>query len=385
MAAATAGDSPADEADAQEPTVGLFGALAVGVIGVGLGLGANIYSRNQSAGAGSEASSPSTDSLFFTRHAEQWSSAGTARAKALFHDLQSTLERHISPGAHSLEPLPHSREASDGASEENGQAPSDAQQTQTAAAASDEPASATTTAGGNDLGSAPRRLTRQQTGALPVPSSAAKETPALEDRAAPATPTKKKVAKKRAVEQEQDAVGQNVPALALKARDNETPAEIAELLGVAVADVLWLNPWKRIGPNVALEPGTEVELPFVDESRQKSPRVKKRLIQRGPAGAKRRKGAGVDGEETEYVVEAVRGSRMKDDHKQYLVHWSGCECSSSLCVFVLATEPEPACADGSDEDTWEGADNLSCDRLVAEFESKGPSVPPPAKKAPTSQ
>ena len=66
---------------------------------------------------------------------------------------------------------------------------------------------------------------------VPVPSSAAKETPALEDRAsaAPVTPTKKKVAKKRAAEQEQDAVGQNVPALALKARDNETPAEIAEL------------------------------------------------------------------------------------------------------------------------------------------------------------
>ena len=153
-----------------------------------------------------------------------------------------------------------------------------------------------------------------------MPSSAAKETPALEDRAAPATPTKKKVAKKRAVEQEQDAVGQNVPALALKARDNETPAEIAELLGVAVADVLWLNPWKRIGPNVALEPGTEVELPYVDETRQKSPRVKKRLIQRGPAGAKRRKGS-----DEEYVVEAVRGSRMKDDRKQYLVHWQDCE------------------------------------------------------------
>ena len=213
-----------------------------------------------------------------------------------------------------------------------------------------------------------------------MPSSAAKETPALEDRAsAPVTPTKKKVAKKRAAEQEQDAVGQNVPALALKARDNETPAEIAELLGVAVADVLWLNPWKRIGPNVALEPGTEVELPYVDESRQKSPRVKKRLIQRGPAGAKRRKGS------EEYVVEAVRGSRMKDDRKQYLVHWAGCECTPSLCVFFLATEPELACADGSDEDTWEGADNLSCDRLVAEFESKGPSVPPPAKKVPTSQ
>ena len=383
--AATAGDSPADEADLggqeheNEPTVGLFGALAVGAIGVGLGLGANLYSRNQ---AGSEASSPSTDSLFFTRHAEQWSSAGAARAKALFHDLQSTLERHISPGAHSLAPLPHSgEEASDGSSED-GHTASDAQQTQTAAAASDEPASDTTTAGGNaDLGAAPRRLTRQQTGALPVPSSAAKETPALEDRAsaAPVTPTKKKVAKKRAAEQEQDAVGQNVPALALKARDNETPAEIAELLGVAVADVLWLNPWKRIGPNVALEPGTEVELPYVDERRQKSPRVKKRLIQRGPAGAKRRKGS------EEYVVEAVRGSRMKDDRKQYLVHWANCECTPSLCVFFLATEPEPACADGSDEDTWEGADNLSCDRLVAEFESKGPSVPPPAKKVPTSQ
>ena len=320
--AATTGDSPAEEAEEEhenEPTVGLFGALAVGAIGVGLGLGANLYSRNQ---AGSEASSPSTDSLFFTRHAEQWSSAGAARAKALFHDLQSTLERHISPGAHSLAPLPHSgEEASDGSSEDGQTTASDAQQTQTAAAASDEPASDTTTAGGNaDLGAAPRRLTRQQTGALPVPSSAAKETPALEDRAsAPVTPTKKKVAKKRAAEQEQDAVGQNVPALALKARDNETPAEIAELLGVPVADVLWLNPWKRIGPNVALEPGTEVELPFVDEARQKSPRVKKRLIQRGPAGAKRRKGS------EEYVVEAVRGSRMKDDRKQYLVHWQDCE------------------------------------------------------------
>ena len=75
-----------------------------------------------------------------------------------------------------------------------------------------------------------------------MPSSAAKETPALEDRAAPATPTKKKVAKKRAVEQEQEDVGQNVPALALKARDNETPAEIAALLpGVSVERLVEAN------------------------------------------------------------------------------------------------------------------------------------------------
>ena len=98
-----------------------------------------------------------------------------------------------------------------------------------------------------------------------------------------------------------------------------------------------------MGPNALLEPGTEVDLPYVDDRHRKILKIKsphsihnffltcshnpicaERLIQiHQPSEAKRQK-PGNESEQDVYEVEAVVGSRhVGQGQVEYLVKWAG--------------------------------------------------------------
>lgn len=143
-------------------------------------------------------------------------------------------------------------------------------------------------------------------------------------------------------------VQRNDPPLILKARSNETIAEVADLMKVDQGDLQWLNQWCPV--NQPLKPGTSLELPFVDVQRWKhEPRVNSRLIpDLGQATDEAKSELHAGGEE--YEVERILQDDDRGGIRQYLVRWKGY---------------------GPENDTWEPASNLQgCAKVIADYEKR---------------
>jgi hypothetical protein len=155
--------------------------------------------------------------------------------------------------------------------------------------------------------------------------------------------------KHAAVDLDEDRdVQRNDPPLILKAHNNETIAEIADLMKIDQGDLQWLNQWCPV--NEPLKPGTSIDLPFVYTQRWKhEPRVNSRLIpdlQNATDEAKNE----LHEEDEEYEVERILQDDDRDGIRQYLVRWKGY---------------------GPESDTWERASNLQgCAKIIADYEKR---------------
>eukprot|EP01051_Picozoa_sp_SAG22_P010329 SAG22_NODE_923_length_6484_cov_4.127800_4_plen_381_part_00 len=126
----------------------------------------------------------------------------------------------------------------------------------------------------------------------------------------------------------------NSPPLRLRALDNETAAEIAALVHVDLADLLWLNRWIT-SPRSRLVRDTEVDLPFVQKRWRETQGVMDRLAP------------------TEFIVERViAAKRRKGGGTLYRVKWKGF---------------------GEEADTWEPEENLQGTRFVQAFRRRSRS------------
>eukprot|EP01043_Picozoa_sp_COSAG02_P007239 COSAG02_NODE_214_length_28689_cov_34.895523_13_plen_446_part_00 len=143
-------------------------------------------------------------------------------------------------------------------------------------------------------------------------------------------------------------VQRNDPPLILKARNNETIAEVADLMKVDQGDLQWLNQW--CPTNKPLKPGTSLELPFVDVQRWKhEPRVNSRLIPDLGQATDEAKSELHAGDE-EHEVERILQDDDRGGFRQYLVRWKGY---------------------GPESDTWEPASNLQgCAKVVEDYEKR---------------
>jgi hypothetical protein len=167
---------------------------------------------------------------------------------------------------------------------------------------------------------------------------------------------KRKRSKRADVDLDEDReVNRNDPPLVLKTHDNETIAEVADLIKVDQGDLCWLNPgvaWTRVTKQPPehrpLKPGTTLELPYVDVLRWKhEPRINSRLIP-DLRGATDQAKDELLGDDEEYVVDRILRDDDVDGIKQYYVRWKGY---------------------GPDSDTWEPASNLQgCPQVIAQYE-----------------
>lgn len=167
----------------------------------------------------------------------------------------------------------------------------------------------------------------------------------------PAKKTKRLASSKIFVDLDEDRiVNRNDPPFILKAYNNETVADVADLLKVDVGSILWLNPGlnKYAREHQPLNPGTTIELPFVDTMRWKNvPRIISRLVP-NLRQASDKAIRDLQADEEEYSVEKILRSDMVDGVKQYYVRWKGY---------------------GENDDTWEPATNLqNCPRAIADYE-----------------
>ena len=199
------------------------------------------------------------------------------------------------------------------------------------------------------------RTTRAQVAAKPakpVAVSAPKHEPKREPKRSEPKRRPAKKPRRTAVDIDEDReVKRNDPPLVLKAINNETICEIADLLKVDVRDLLWLNKW---APEYRpLKPGTSVDVPFVDLSRWKNEsRVRSRLMPALYQATEEAKGE-LEANDEEYTVERILKSDEVDGlkhEKVYYVRWKGY---------------------GADSDTWEPEGNLQgCSQLIADYEKR---------------